>query len=78
MKAPVVVQLLTGSECMQVVYDCGPVEVNWPSFSEVRERVTRTWAALPLARDPISAEVKDKIERVTAETRAAAAKAQGV
>jgi hypothetical protein len=64
--------------CAQVIYDCGPVDVAWESFDELRSRVHRTWTALPPAADPLSASLHAKIEQVTAEMRAAGAASQEV
>lgn len=63
---------------LEVVYDCGPVEFSHESFDDMRTRVRREWCALPRSTDPLSAELKADIERVTAATRAAGAVAQDV
>lgn len=48
-------------EILQTVYDCGPVEVDWPSFDELRARVAAEWAASPKLYDPRSHQLMQKI-----------------
>eukprot|EP00887_Chlorella_sp_A99_P003184 scaffold9.g3184.t1 len=43
-----------------VVYDCGPVKVEWPSFDALRARVEAEWAALPPTADVVSPQLKKK------------------
>lgn len=45
------------------VYDNGKIYA-WDSFAEVRERVKSQWAKFPSSHDPISIELKAKIDRV--------------
>jgi nicotinamide phosphoribosyltransferase len=56
-------------DMLEVIYDCGPVDVAWETFDEMRQRVAREWRALPKQSDPFSPELQAKIERVSAEMR---------
>jgi nicotinamide phosphoribosyltransferase len=52
---------------MVVVYDCGkPVEWEWESFDEVRERLNREWRATGNRKnaDVISPELREKMEAI--------------
>jgi len=45
------------------VYNNGPVpDIQWPLFSELRERVKREWSTVPTNHDPISAELHSNID----------------
>lgn len=55
---------------LEVVYDCGPVDVRWPSFDELRQRVASEWESLPPAHDPLSAEIRQKVKEVSAKMQA--------
>jgi hypothetical protein len=50
---------------METVYDHGKV-IEWDDFTTVRNRVKQQWSAMPLTHDPISTELKEKIEEVIA------------
>lgn len=63
---------------LETVYDGGPVPVEWESFDALRERVKRSWAALPKSGVPLSDELRAKVETVTAKLRAESAVAQDV
>lgn len=52
-------------DLLEVVYDCGPVAVDWPSFDELRRRVASEWGSLPPAHDPLSAEMRRKVAEVS-------------
>ncbi|DBA94683.1 TPA: hypothetical protein ACH3X1_002245 [Trebouxia sp. C0004] len=55
---------------LQVVWDNGPVEVEWKKFAELRQDVDAQWRALPKAADVLSQPLKDKVKTVTARLRA--------
>ncbi|KAG0265950.1 hypothetical protein DFQ27_000258 [Actinomortierella ambigua] len=46
---------------LQVVYDHGKVPSQWPTFSELKERVEKEWDNLPKAFDPIATDLNNKI-----------------
>lgn len=48
-----------------VVYDHGPLYA-WDSFETVRARAAKEWARSPPVFDPISIELKEKIQRTVA------------
>ena len=53
-------------DLLQVVYDKGPVAVQWESFDDLRLRVEREWAALPPAADVLAAPLRAKRAAVAA------------
>jgi len=51
------------ADLLVTVYNCGPVAgFKWPTFSEMKEKVKKEWAAMPKCHDPISAELRVNIE----------------
>ena len=59
-------------DLLEVVYDCGPVTVDWPSFDELRQRVASEWRSLPPAHNPLSAEMQQKVKEESAKMQATA------
>lgn len=58
--------------CLEVVYDCGPVTTRiWDSFDEIRSRMRHQWTSFPKKFNPASPELLDKISkcRIEQETR---------
>jgi len=53
---------IAADDLLQVVYDNGPVNVAWPSFDEIRARAAEEWRALPSDANPLSAEMRAKID----------------
>lgn len=51
-------------EVLQTVYDCGPIEVDWPTFDQLRERINAEWAASDRTYDPRSEVLMAKIASV--------------
>ncbi|KAL3163136.1 hypothetical protein ABBQ32_009548 [Trebouxia sp. C0010 RCD-2024] len=54
---------------LHVVWDHGPVQVEWEKFTRLRQQVDRQWHALPKTADVLSQPLKDKVEAVTARLR---------
>ncbi|GAB4816246.1 hypothetical protein N2152v2_003292 [Parachlorella kessleri] len=52
---------------LEVVYDKGPVQVEWEDFDTLRQRVQREWEALPPTADVVSPGLKAKRERAVAQ-----------
>lgn len=52
---------------LEVVYDCGPVDVEWESFDELKSRVDNEWNAMPKHSESLSEELKAKISKITKE-----------
>lgn len=50
---------------LKVVYDKRPVQGVWDDFTTVRNRVREEWAALPKKADPLSAQIKEVIKKVS-------------
>lgn len=58
----------TGPNLLRVVYDSGPVApAPWEEFDAVRSRVAREWRQLPRRYDPISQQLKAKVNRFLAQ-----------
>jgi nicotinic acid phosphoribosyltransferase len=55
-------------EILQVVYDCGPIEVEWPTFDQLRQRVNAEWAASDKVYDPRSEVLMQKIAEIRAQS----------
>lgn len=53
-------------EVLQTVYDCGPIEVDWPTFDELRVRINAEWEASNRIYDPRSEALMQKIAAVRA------------
>ena len=52
-----------GENLLKVVYDNGPVADAFPeTFDELRARVDAEWIALPPVHDPISPELRERIQ----------------
>ena len=52
-----------GENLFQVVYDCRPVkDLKWPVFSELRQKIEKEWSNLDPNFDPISPELRKKME----------------
>jgi len=47
---------------LQVVYNSGPVKVNWGTFDEQRERVEKEWHKVPAKFNPIGPEMQAEID----------------
>ncbi len=59
---------LVQQNLLRVVYDHGPVDDRvWDDFDTVRERVEKEWPALPPKGNPISRQLRAKIEKIIAE-----------
>jgi nicotinamide phosphoribosyltransferase len=50
---------------LRVVYDKGPVAGVWDDFSTVRDRVGAEWSALPKRGQPISQQLRDRIQDIS-------------
>ncbi len=48
----------------EVVYDCGPVDVKWESFEQVRARLEGEWKKLPEEADAISEQLLLKAQTI--------------
>ncbi len=48
--------------CLGIVYDCGPVKVNWPTFDRVKEFLETNWKNSPKLHNAVSKELQAKIE----------------
>ena len=47
---------------LKVIYDHGPLlDMKWPLFDELKERISHQWTRFPKSHDPISNELKAKI-----------------
>jgi nicotinamide phosphoribosyltransferase len=57
-------------DLLEVVYNCGPVDMKWPTFDEMRAQVNSQWASLPPAHNPISLELQEKVKKVSAQMNA--------
>jgi nicotinamide phosphoribosyltransferase len=54
---------LPKGELLEVVYDHGPVRGHtWPTFAEIRKRVQDEWTRLPCVHDPVSVELRAKVQ----------------
>jgi nicotinic acid phosphoribosyltransferase len=51
-----------GDDLLQVVYDKRPVQVRHEAFTDLRTRVETEWSKLPPDHDPVSAELRHKID----------------
>lgn len=51
---------------LRVVYDKGPVDCHWETFSQVRERVKQQWAATPRTGENVSSQLKERVKEVSA------------
>lgn len=60
------------ADLLEVIYDCGPVDVTWPTFDELRQKVAEEWTTVPPAYDPLSAAVRKKAGEVAAQIHSAA------
>lgn len=47
---------------LRVVYDHGPVNNAWEDFDTIRKRVEEAWHKVPKLHDPISKELRSKID----------------
>ena len=47
-------------DLLEVIYDCGPVEVKYRKFSELKADIAAQWSALPPKADVISQSLKQK------------------
>ncbi|KAL3160782.1 hypothetical protein ABBQ38_009193 [Trebouxia sp. C0009 RCD-2024] len=54
---------------LHVMWDHGPVQVEWEKFTTLRQQVDRQWHALPKTADVLSQPLKDKVKAVTARLR---------
>lgn len=52
---------------LEVIYDCRPIPVAWPTFDQLRQRVAEQWEALPPVADVISRELREKRAAVAAQ-----------
>jgi len=48
---------------LQIVYDKKPVNYKWDDFDTLRKRIETQWKIIPSKHDPISSELKSKIEK---------------
>lgn len=60
---------LSAEDLLRVVYDQRPVAAQWDDFDTVRQRAQQQWRALPRHGDPVSAPLKEKIQRWVASQR---------
>lgn len=51
-----------GENMLETIWDCGPVPYEFETFDKVRERAIRTWKEVNPSHDPISKELKAKIQ----------------
>lgn len=58
-----------GEDILRVVYDKGPVPVDWESFEDIKARVEREWAALPPTHDVLSPGLRAKREALATAIR---------
>ncbi|MHA2066420.1 MAG: nicotinate phosphoribosyltransferase [Candidatus Thorarchaeota archaeon] len=56
---------LLETNALSVVYDCGPVEVKWQTFDEVRERLNTEWNKAPSRHDAVSGQLRRKIKKLS-------------
>jgi len=54
----------TKDNLLKVVYDCGPVDVKWMNFDDLRDYVDSTYKALPKKADVIGDDLKVKITKM--------------
>ena len=57
------------ADMLEVMWDGGPVAYEFETFSQVRERVRRSWDRLPPKANVISPIMKDKVTKLVAERR---------
>ena len=53
-------------DMLQVVYDSGRQSNSWRDFQQVRDAVTQHWNSAPKLHDPISEDLRNKMEQVVA------------
>jgi len=62
---------IQGEDLLKVVYDCGPVAGAFPEdFDTLRERVQKEWTNLPRTFDPLSPQLKGRMEEWIKEMKA--------
>jgi hypothetical protein len=51
-----------GIDMLQLVYNKGPVNVNWPLFKDLKVALTSNWMKAPKTANVISQQLRDKID----------------
>lgn len=49
---------------LKVVYDCGPMEVKWGTFDEVRASLEENWKRSPKLHNAVSTQLQEKIDNL--------------
>jgi len=49
---------------LKAVYDCGPIEVEWETFDEIRARLNKEWDSSPEIYNAISRQLMKKVEDI--------------
>lgn len=55
------------TDLLQTIWDCGPVGYEFETFTQMRERLRRTWDRRPAKADVVSPVMKEKIQKVREE-----------